>query len=95
MTSEKNKMAEPAAESEECPMCPAGTLREGTTTLTLERGEATVVLKDVPADVCDVCGEASVEEEVSAAAHAKAEEAVEADVQFDVRRWKGAQKTTV
>ena len=95
MTSEKNETTEPSAEGEECPMCLAGTLREGTTTITLERGEATIVLKEVPADVCDVCGEAYVDEELSAAAYEKAEEAVEAGVQFDVRRWKGAQKATV
>jgi YgiT-type zinc finger domain-containing protein len=75
-------------------MCLAGTLRERTTTLTLERGEATVVFKEVPAEVCDVCGEALADEEVSAAAHEKAEEAVEAGVQFDVRRWNGARKAT-
>ncbi|WP_263784416.1 type II toxin-antitoxin system MqsA family antitoxin [Salinibacter grassmerensis] len=93
MSSEKNRTTEPVAE-EECPMCLAGTLREGSTTITLERGEATVVLKEVPANVCDVCGEAYVDEEVSAAVYEKAEEAVEADVQFDVRRWKGVRKAT-
>ena len=54
----------------------------------------TIVLKEVPANVCDVCGEVFVEEEVSAAAREKAEEVVEAGAGFDVRRWKGAQKTT-
>jgi YgiT-type zinc finger domain-containing protein len=75
-------------------MCLADTLREGTTTLTLERGEATVVLKEVPAGVCDVCGEAFAEEEVSTAARERAEEAIEAGAWFDARRWKGAQKAT-
>lgn len=85
MTSEKSETTEPSAESEECPMCLAGTLREDTVTLTLERGENTVVLEEVPTSVCDVCGEAFVEERVSKAARKKAEKAVEADVRFDVR----------
>jgi len=31
----------------------------------MERGEVTIVFKDVPADVCDTCGEAFIEEDVS------------------------------
>ena len=50
-------------------MCHAGALRKasagGTTTLTMERGEATIVFKDVPADVCDTCGEAFIDEDIS------------------------------
>jgi YgiT-type zinc finger domain-containing protein len=86
MTSKKNKTTGPSAEGEECPTCLAGTLREGTTTLTLERGEATVVLKEAPAEVCDVCGEAYVTEEVHVAVYEKAEEAVEAGAGLDVHR---------
>ncbi|MCS3675570.1 YgiT-type zinc finger domain-containing protein [Salinibacter ruber] len=68
MTSEKSETTEPSAEGRECPMCLAGTLREGTVTLTLECGENTIVLKEVPANVCDVCREAFMEEKVSKAA---------------------------
>jgi len=77
MTSERSKIT-PESEDTQCPMCPAGTLRRGTTTLTLERGEATIVFKDVPADVCDTCGEAFIDEDVSADVYEKAEAAVEA-----------------
>ena len=80
------------AEGAQCPMCPAGTLREGTTTLTMERDGATIVFKDVPADVCDSCGEAYLDEDVSAAVYEQAEAAVEAGVQFDVRRYDASAK---
>ena len=87
MTSERGK-----PNGAQCPMCPAGTLRKasagGTTTLTMERGEATIVFKDVPADVCDTCGEAYLDEDVSAAVYEEAEAAVEAGVQFAMRRWR-------
>jgi predicted XRE-type DNA-binding protein len=48
----------------------------------MERGEATIVFKDVPADVCDTCGEAYLDEDVSAAVYEEAEAAVEAGVQL-------------
>jgi YgiT-type zinc finger domain-containing protein len=39
-----------------CQRCPEGTYAKGTVTETLERGDTVVVVKDVPALVCDVCG---------------------------------------
>jgi len=88
MTSERSKTDRP-----QCPLCPAGTLREGTTTLTMERGEATIVFKDVPADVCDTCGEAFVGENISEDVYQQAEAAIEAGAHFDVRYYKAPQKT--
>jgi len=75
-------------------MCHAGSLREGATTVTMERGEATIVFKDVPAEVCEICGEAFVGEEISEDVYEQAEAAVEAGVQFDVRQWTGREKST-
>lgn len=89
MTSERSETDEA-----QCPMCPAGTLRKGTTTLTMERGEATIVFKDVPADVCDTCGEAFVGEDVSEEVYEQAEAAIEAGVQVDVRRYGSQPKAT-
>jgi YgiT-type zinc finger domain-containing protein len=68
-------------------MCPAGTLKEGTTTVTMERDGATIVFKEVPADVCDTCGEAYLDEDVSARVYRQAEAAAEAGVEVDVRRY--------
>lgn len=48
-----------------CLYCPTGTYREGTTTMTLERAGATLVVKDVPAYVCRHCGDAIFAEDVS------------------------------
>jgi YgiT-type zinc finger domain-containing protein len=75
-------------------MCHAGSLREGATTVTMERGEATIVFKHVPAEVCEICGEAFVGEEISEDVYEQAESAVEAGVQFDVRQWTGREKAT-
>lgn len=83
MTFEKSNPSEGA----QCPMCPAGTLEEGTTTVTMEREGATIVFKEVPADVCATCGEAYLDEDVSERIYRQAEEAVEAGVEVDVRRY--------
>lgn len=77
-----------------CPVCPAGTLRTGTTTLTIERGKTTILLKDIPPDVCGVCGESYLNEDVSAAVYEKAEEAIDNGAHFGVRRWNSPTKTS-
>jgi len=59
----------------------------------MERGEATIVFKGVPADVCDICGEAFIGEDVSEEVYQQAESAVEAGVQFDVRSYKTPAKS--
>ena len=87
MTSESEK----TTDRPHCPVCPAGRLQEGTTTLTMERGGSTIVFKGVPADVCDTCGESFIDEDVSAEASQQAEAAVEAGVEVDVRRWRKPQ----
>ena len=45
-----------------CLICRRGETRAGTTSVTLERRGATLVLKIVPAQVCPNCGEAYVDE---------------------------------
>ena len=56
---------EPTPEGMQCMYCPTGTYAEGTTTLTLERGDTTLVVKHVPAYVCQYCGDAILPENVS------------------------------
>lgn len=40
-----------------CMICRQGDTQLGTTTVTLQRGITTVVIKEVPAAICDNCGE--------------------------------------
>ena len=58
-----------------CLICKTGETNPGTTTVTLERDNTVVVIKDVPAQVCDNCGEYYLSEEVSTGIYAIAEEA--------------------
>ena len=46
-----------------CLICKAAEPVQGTTTVTLERGELTLVIKEVPALVCPNCGEDYVDED--------------------------------
>lgn len=45
-----------------CLICKVGKVKPGTTTLTVERGRLTLVLKGVPGRVCGSCGEGYFDE---------------------------------
>lgn len=70
-----------------CPICKHGETRPGRSTVTLERGGATLVFKDVPADVCGNCGEAYHSEEVTRDLLRQAEQAASAGVEVKVRKY--------
>jgi YgiT-type zinc finger domain-containing protein len=70
-----------------CVVCKHGETRPGKTTVTLERGGVTLVVKGVPAQICDNCGEAYVDEEVTRQLLVTADESLRAGVQVDVREF--------
>jgi len=70
-----------------CVICKAGQTLPGKTSVTLQRGEMTLVFKGVPAQICQNCGEAYVSAEVSRQLLAAVEEASRAGVQVDVREY--------
>ncbi|MCC6615614.1 MAG: type II toxin-antitoxin system MqsA family antitoxin [Anaerolineae bacterium] len=73
-----------------CVICKHGSTQSGHVTVTLERGSTTLVFKHVPAQVCDNCGEAYVDEETTEQLLAAAEAAVDAGVQVEVREFVAA-----
>ena len=70
-----------------CLICKQSITYPGETTVTLERGELTLVIKNVPAKVCANCGEAYVDEAVAAELLQTAERMAQAGAQVDVRRY--------
>jgi YgiT-type zinc finger domain-containing protein len=48
-----------------CPTCGTGSLRPGVTVFAADVDGTLVVVRDVPASVCDVCGEAFIDDGVS------------------------------
>jgi YgiT-type zinc finger domain-containing protein len=70
-----------------CAICKHGETRPGKTTVTLERGGTTLVIKRVPARICDNCGEAYLDQQITRQLLATADEALRAGVQVDVREF--------
>jgi YgiT-type zinc finger domain-containing protein len=70
-----------------CTICKHGETAKGIVTVTLQRGETTVVLKGVPADICDNCGEYYLDEIVASQVYAMAERAVRNGAEVEIRRY--------
>lgn len=70
-----------------CVICKHGSTSPGRTSVTLERGESVITYKNVPAEICDNCGEAFVDAKVSESLLKAAEQSVREGVEFDVRRY--------
>lgn len=73
-----------------CLMCKNEKTVEGTTTVTLERDGMTLVIKNVPAQVCPNCGEAYVDGKTTARLLESAEAAACEGVQVEVRDYQAA-----
>ncbi|MCF6341164.1 MAG: type II toxin-antitoxin system MqsA family antitoxin [Sulfurimonas sp.] len=70
-----------------CMICKHGETQEGTTTITLERGTSTIVFKDVPALVCDNCGEKYVEDKITKSLLKNANDIIKSGVEVDIRKF--------
>jgi YgiT-type zinc finger domain-containing protein len=72
--------------SSTCPTCKNGTLKPGTTTVTLERVGALIIFKEVPADVCDNCGAYFLSSETSNELYTKASDAIKKGAQVEIMK---------
>jgi len=70
-----------------CVICKNGDTVPGAATVILNRGETAVILKNVPADICENCGEYYLTQEVTRKVLAKAEDAVRKGVEVEIRRY--------
>ncbi len=57
-----------------CAICRNGETESGVTTVTLERKQTTLVFKQVPADICENCGEVYLSSEINRALFKQAEQ---------------------
>ena len=73
-----------------CAVCRQGETRPGKTTVVLQRGGATVVINDLPARVCENCGEEYVDERVAEKVLAGAEASARAGVRVEIRDYVAA-----
>jgi len=70
-----------------CMICKQGETHPGKTTVVLERGKTTVLIKDVPAEICENCGEYYLTEEMTAKVMEMAEAAVQHNAEIEVLRF--------
>ncbi len=70
-----------------CVICKQGQTNNGLATVTLERGPTTVVIKDVPAEICENCGEYYLSEDVSEKVQNLAEQAYQHGVEVEILRY--------
>lgn len=70
-----------------CVLCKHGDTRPGEVTVTLERGGTTVILKGVPAKVCENCGEYYLSENISEQVLLRAEQAVKGGAEVEILRF--------
>ncbi|MGH2495852.1 MAG: type II toxin-antitoxin system MqsA family antitoxin [Ktedonobacteraceae bacterium] len=73
-----------------CVICKSGETAPGKTSILLERGKTTLVFKNVPADVCQNCGEGYMDEDTTDRLLQMAEEAIRLGVQVDIRQYVAA-----
>ena len=67
-----------------CLLCKNGETRPGRVTVTLERGKTVVVVRDVPADVCENCGEYYLDSSVAQEVYQRAEAAVARNAEVEI-----------
>ena len=70
-----------------CVVCKQAETQPGKTTVTLERNGATLVFKDVPAQVCPNCGEDYVDDTVGRGLIQSAQDMVASGAQVDIRSY--------
>jgi YgiT-type zinc finger domain-containing protein len=74
-------------EDMKCVMCKNGETSAGTTSVALERGGTTIVIKQVPAEVCDNCAEGYLSDEISTRVMEIAESAAARGAEIEVLRF--------
>ena len=73
-----------------CVICKHGETKPGTTRIAVERGPTVLVVRGVPAQVCDNCGEEYVDERTTAELLVKVESEARAGTEINVRHFQTA-----
>jgi YgiT-type zinc finger domain-containing protein len=70
-----------------CVICKQGETQPGAATVTREREGTMLIVRSVPAQVCQNCGEEYINEDITATLLQQAEEAVRTGVQVNIRTY--------
>lgn len=71
----------------ECIFCKNGITRYGETTVTLNREQTTLILKHVPAEICENCGEYYLSEEITEKVLESATHAVSRNAEVEILKF--------
>ncbi|MDF5735206.1 MULTISPECIES: type II toxin-antitoxin system MqsA family antitoxin [unclassified Nostoc] len=70
-----------------CVICQHGETKPGLVTVTLERDECIIVLKKVPAEICDNCGEYYLSDAVTEQVLEKVESAINNGAELEIIKY--------
>ena len=70
-----------------CVICKQGETKKGFVTVTLQRKNTTIVFKEVPADVCENCGEYYLSETITEKLLKRAEESVKKGAEVEILKF--------
>jgi YgiT-type zinc finger domain-containing protein len=70
-----------------CSLCKTGETHPGKTTVTLERDGSVIVIRDVPAEICEDCGEYFLDEVTTRRVFMTAEQACSRHVEVEIQRY--------
>ena len=70
-----------------CVICKTGETHSGKTSVTLQRGRTVVVIRDVPAEICDDCGEYYLDDVTARRLYADAEKSVQRHVEVEIQNY--------
>jgi YgiT-type zinc finger domain-containing protein len=73
-----------------CVICRTGDTKRGLATITFTEGGSTLVVKDVPAQICGTCGEEYIDEAIGRRLLELVQEVAANGVEVDVRRFEAA-----
>ena len=70
-----------------CVICKHGETKRGHATVSVQRGASTIVIKEVPADVCINCGEYYLDEATAERVSEMVDQAEKNGTEVEVRRY--------
>lgn len=70
-----------------CVICKTGDPHPGKTTITLQRGKTVVVIRDVPAEICENCGEYYLDDATAKRVYADAEQSALRHVEVEIQSY--------
>jgi len=70
-----------------CVICKTGELSSGETTVVMHRKETSIIIKNVPADICQTCGEYYLSEEMTEHVLKRAEDASVKGAEVEIMRF--------